>query len=150
MSTKLTLADQLRAIDTKDRTFYDRLTEEERKKFSPYLMFKYSGSVEGIPELEHYYLMAQNQRVNKHFFALSRHPKLQWLLCTTVSPGMGVHRHYFMKSAKDTKTKSLLSLIYPDLDDQEIDVLEAIMPQQDIINLVKQHGIDDKQISVST
>lgn len=150
MSNNLTLSKQLRAIDTKDRGFYDRLTEEERKKFSLYLMFKYSGSVEGIPELEHYYLMAQNQRVNKNFFALSRHPKLQWLLCTTVSPGMGVHRHYFMKPSKENKSKSLLSQIYSDLDDQEIDVLQAILTEQDIINLAKQHGIDDKQISSST
>lgn len=149
MSTKLSLSTQLRAIDTKDRGFYDSLSDEERKKFSTFLMFKYSGSVEGIPELEHYYLLAQNQRVNKNFFGLSRHPKLQWLLCTTVSPGMGVHRHYFLKPAKTNKSKSLIEKIYPELSEQEIEVLYAIMSEQDIIKLAKEHGIDDKQISAS-
>lgn len=97
----ISLSDQLRAVDRKDRTFRSRMTEEQQKKFSPYVMMRYAASVEGNLDLQSYYLIATNENANKYFFDLSKHPELQWLCCTTVSPGMGTQRHYwFNGSAK--------------------------------------------------
>lgn len=145
----MSLTDQLRALDMKNREFYDRLTEEQRKKFSLYLMFKYSGSVEGHSDLQEYYLLAQNKLVNQNFFALSKHPKLQWLLLTTVSPGVGTQRHYYLKTHKSSTRHKLLDKIYPDLGDDEIKVLQKIMTSDQIVKLAQQHGIDDSTISDS-
>ena len=55
-------------LDMKNREFYDELTDEERKKFSTYLMMKYSANVEGSSDLQAWYLMASNERVNINFF----------------------------------------------------------------------------------
>lgn len=105
--SNLNLNTELAALDLKRRNFRQQMTDEEKKKFSTYLMLKYSASVEGNPDLQAYYLMATNENVNKHFFDLKQHPELQWLCCTTVSPGMGKQRHYwfngFAKKSADDK-----------------------------------------------
>ena len=56
MSDKLNIANEMRAFDSKDRNFYKDLTDEERKKFSNYLMIRWGSSVQGSAELQQYYL----------------------------------------------------------------------------------------------
>ena len=84
MSDKLNIANEMRCLDSKDRNFYDSLTIEERKKFSNFLMLRWSSSIQGSSELQEYYLIACNERLNKHFFDINKHPKLQWLCATSV------------------------------------------------------------------
>ena len=55
-------------FDKKDREFYNNLTAEEKKKFSNFLMIRYGSSVQGSADLQHFYLVATNERLNKHFF----------------------------------------------------------------------------------
>jgi hypothetical protein len=151
MSDKLTIKSETAALDRKDRAFYDNLTEEERKKFSPYLMLRYSASVDGPSELQEWYLRATNERVNSNFFDIStsQHKKLQWLMCTTVSPDMGNQRHYWITTKKknsDNKTIKFLSSIFPDLKNDDLELLAKINTKDDIKKLAKQHGYDDKRI----
>lgn len=151
MSDKLTVKSETAALDRKDRNFYDSLSEEERKKFSPYLMLRYSASVDGPSDLQEWYLRATNERVNVNFFDIStsQHKKLQWLMCTTVSPDMGNQRHYWITTKKknsDDKTIKFLSSIFPDLRNDELDLLAKINTKEDIKQLAKQYGYDDKRI----
>lgn len=151
MSDKLTVKSETAALDRKDRLFYDDLTEEERKKFSPYLMLRYSASVDGPSDLQEWYLRATNERVNINFFDIStsQHKKLQWLMCTTVSPDMGNQRHYWITTKKknsDNKTIKFLSSIFPELRNDELELLSKINTKEEIKQLAKQHGYDDKRI----
>ena len=136
MSDKLNIANEMRVFDRKDRTFYDELTTEERKKFSNYLMIRWGSCVEGSAELQEFYLVATNERLNKHFFTVNRHPKLQWLMATTVSPGMGTFKHNWIapkkKEAGAGSIKKQLSELFPHLKDDEIDVLAEITDKKDI------------------
>ena len=75
MSDKLSLSSELAALNSKRRAFYDDLSEEEKKKFSAYLLLKYGANIEGQFELQEWYLRAINEYVNINFFALSKHPK---------------------------------------------------------------------------
>ena len=107
--SNLNLNSELAALDFKDRGFRQKLTDEERKKFSTYLMLRYSASVEGSVDLQSYYLMATNENVNKNFFELGKkHDELQWLTCTTVSPGMGKQRHYWHGAPARSKSERYL------------------------------------------
>ena len=107
--SNLNLNSELAALDLKDRQFRQKLTDEERKKFSTYLMLRYSASVEGSVDLQAYYLMATNENVNKNFFELGKkHDELQWLTCTTVSPGMGKQRHYWLGAPARSKNERYL------------------------------------------
>ena len=146
MSDKLNIANEMRCLDTKDRQFYDSLTEEERKKFSTYLMIRWGSSVQGSSELQEWYLRVCNERLNKHFFELSKHPKLQWLLATTVSPGMGNHRHQWIAPKKkekgDNEIKKALMDLYPTMKSDEIELLSKMITKKELRELMKDLGND--------
>lgn len=148
MSDRLSIRNQMQALDRKDRNFYDNLSEEEKKKFSTYLMMKYGANVDGGPELQEWYLRALNDRVNKSFFDLNRHPKLQWLILTTVSPGMGTQQHYWLSPKKNENQKivKFFSELYPQLNSDEIDILVSLNSRDQVRQLARDHGWDEKRI----
>lgn len=148
MSDKLNIRNEMAAFDRKDREFYDSLTDEERKKFSTYLMLKWGSSVQGSPELEAYYLRATNENVNVNFFDLNRHPKLQWLLCTTVSPGMGIQRHYFPKTSGRSVNVCLkfLKLIKPADKPEDLELLVELNDQRYFEDMARQYGWSEEEI----
>lgn len=147
MADKLSLASEMAALDTKDRGFYDSLDPDELKKFSLFLMMKYSSNVEGIAELQEWYLRAHNERVNRYFFQLGAHPKLQWLLCTTVSPNMGRQRHYWLKTpSRQNKIFKFLENLYPHMSDSELELMAEINTIDQIKQYARALGWDDKRI----
>lgn len=144
MSDKLNIANEMKVFDHKVRSFYDDLTDEERKKFSNYLMIRWGSSVQGSRELQEFYVIATNERLNKHFFNVGRHPKLQWLLATTVSPDMGAQRHQWIAPKKKEpgagSLKKQLAELFPHYKDDEIEVLAAITTKKELDAYIKQHG----------
>jgi hypothetical protein len=150
MSDKLNIANEMRAFDNKDRDFYKNLTDEERKKFSNFLMIRWGSSVQGSTELQQYYLLSCNENLNKHFFDLARYPDLQWLSATTVSPGMGTFRHDWIKQKKrdgsNNKVVKFLRQVYPEHKQDELELLAQINDINDIKKLAREHGWDDKRI----
>jgi hypothetical protein len=141
---KLSINNEMAVFDRKDRTFYDGLTVDERKKFSNFLMIRYGSSVQGGRDLQEFYLIATNERLNKHFFTINRHPKLQWLCATTVSPGMGTQRHAWIAPKKKEpgagSVKKQLAELFPHLKDDELEVLAEINTKKDIDAYVKALG----------
>lgn len=138
----------MRMFDRKVRTFYDDLTTEERKKFSTFLMLRWGSAVEGSRDLQEFYVISCNERLNKHFFDLGKHPKLQWLLATTVSPDMGTPRHPWIAPKKreaglSAKRKALME-IYPHYKDDEIDVMAQLVSQKEIDAYNKSAGQEKK------
>ena len=145
----LYIGNEMAAYDRKDRAYYDKFTDEQRKSFSTYLMLKYGANVGGSADMQAYYLMATNERGNKHFFDINRHPKLQWLACTSVSPGMGNQFHYWLKTKKkegDNKSQKFLAKLYPAMKQDEIELLAKINDKRDIADMARNLGFDDKSI----
>ena len=93
MSDKLNIKNEMLQFDKKNRKFFDELNDEERKKFSNYLILRWGSSVKNDGDLAKYYVLSMNQNANKNFSDLNKHPKLQWLLMTCVSPDMGAFNH---------------------------------------------------------
>lgn len=143
---KLSINNEMAQFDRKNREFYNSLTDEEKKKFSNYLMIRYGSSVVGSRDLQEFYLISTNERLNKHFFSINRHPKLQWLCATAVSPGLGTQRHQWIapkkKDSNTTSIKKQLAGLFPNLKDDEIEVLSVINTKKDLDNYLKQLGID--------
>ncbi len=150
MSDKLNIANEMRQFDRKNRNFYDELTAEEKKKFSNYLMLRWGSAVQASSAVQQYYVMSLNENLNKHFFSLSKHPKLQWLCATTVSPGVGTFKHQWIAPKKregnDSKATKFLKELYPHLKDDEIELLRALNTKDDLKQLARDHGWDDKRI----
>ena len=151
MSDKLNINNEMKQFDNKNRGFYDELTEEEKKKFSNFLMLRWGSSVQAPANIQAYYVMSLNENLNKHFFDISKHPKLQWLCATTVSPGIGTYRHQWIAPKKrdgstDSKTNKFLKELYPHLKDDEIELLGRINSKDDLKQLARDLGWDDKRI----
>lgn len=146
MSDRLHIRNEMRELDLKRRGFYASLTDEERKKFSTYLMIRWSSSINTDDnELQSYYVRSCNYFLNRHFFAVSRHPELQWLMATAVSPGLGTQDHSWIKPQSREKTSALrkqIKELYPAAKDDEIDLLCAINDERSIKEHVLDHGIE--------
>jgi hypothetical protein len=134
----------MRQLDRKNRNFYSDLTPEERKKFSNYLMIRWASCVEGSREMQEFYLIATNERFNKHFFNINKHPELQWLCATTVSPDMGTPRHNWIslkkKEAGASGIRKQLAEIYPHMKNDDLDVLAKITTKKEIDEYLKASG----------
>jgi len=149
---KLNISYEMAMFDTKNREFFNDLTPEEQKKFSPFLMIRWGSAVEGSGDLQAYYLMSTNEKLNKNFFDVNttQHKKLQWLLATTVSPGMGKQYHKWLaakkKEGNNTKAEKFLTALYPTLKPDEIKLLVEINDKDDLKRLAREHGWDDKRI----
>jgi len=146
---KLSINNEMAVFDRKDRKFYDSLTIDERKKFSNFLMIRYGSSVQGSKDLQEFYLIATNERFNKHFFTINRHPKLQWLCATTVSPGMGTQRHQWIAPKKKepgaSGIRKQLAELYPHLKDDELNLMAELNTKKDIDAYLKQAGQETKK-----
>ena len=144
---KLSIQNEMAEFDRKNRSFYDELTDEERKKFSNYLMIRWGSSVQGSRDLQEFYVIATNERLNKHFFSVNRHPRLQWLMATSVSPGMGTHRHQWIapkkKDAGTSEVKKALMEIYPNMKMSDIELLATITDKKEIREYLREHGNND-------
>ena len=146
---KLSINNEMAVFDRKDRKFYDSLTIDERKKFSNFLMIRYGSSVQGGRDLQEFYLIATNERFNKHFFTINKHPKLQWLCATTVSPGMGTQRHQWIAPKKKepgaSGIRKQLAELYPHLRDDELNLMAEINTKKDIDEYLKASGQEIKK-----
>jgi hypothetical protein len=148
---KLSIKNEMAQFDRKNRAFYDSLSDEERRKFSPYLMIRWGSSVGGSADLQAYYVMSTNERLNKYFFDVNtaQHKKLQWLLSTTVSPGMGNQYHQWIapkKKTTDNKSVNFLRNLYPHLKEDEIKLLSEINDKDDLKTYARGLGWADKDI----
>jgi hypothetical protein len=144
MSDKLNISNEMRQLDAKNRDFYDELTVEERRKFSTFLMVRWGSAVDGSREIQEYYVQSTNHYLNKHFFTMHKHPKLQWLMATAASPDMGTPRHNWIslkkKEAGDAAMKKQLRELYPHFKDDEIDLMATMTTKKEVTQLVRDHG----------
>lgn len=88
----------LEALDKKDYGYLDRLTDEQQKKFVPYMMTHWMSAIKASGELGAYYVMSTECAANKHLFNeyVQKHPKLQWMMLCAASPGMGKQFHQWI------------------------------------------------------
>ena len=141
---KLSIKNEMQQFDRKNRQFYDDLTDEERKKFSNYLMIRWGSAVRGSRELQEFYVIATNERLNRHFFAVNRQPKLQWLMATTVSPGLGTQDHAWIAPKKkeigSNEVKKMLLDLYPTMKISDLETLAALVARKELKDYLREHG----------
>ena len=133
------LFEALAALDKKDYDYLDSLTDEQKRKFVPYMLTHWMSTIKASKGLQEYYLRSTDHHANIHLLheSISKHPKLQWQMLCASSPNMGKQFHQWLPhlSAKVTtlretpKLKDLneyFSKIYPKTDANTIqEVSEA-------------------------
>ena len=137
------LFDALTAMDKKDYAYYDRLTEEQQKKFVPYMMTHWMSAIKGSGDVQGYYLRSVDYHANKHLFNeyVQKHPKLQWYMLCASSPGLGKQFHQWIphlgskvtslkEPAKAKEIKEYYTKIYPKVDSDDIDEIAKAFVQE--------------------
>jgi hypothetical protein len=144
---QLPIKDMLRAIDKKDRAWYNNLSAEEQKSFNAWLLMRYVSTVQG--KSEKHYLYFTNLLVNQNFSDSSKHPELMWLLLTAAGSGR-VETHNYIKPPTSRKKRDRVSVfllsVYPHLKHDEIALIQELNTTDDLRQLAKNHGFDDEKI----
>ena len=147
-TAKLDIKRELNAVDQKNYEFYDKLTDEERKAFSPYILMRYTASVQGDRDTQEWFLERTNEMVNKNHWVLSKnHKALLWKLFAATGAGVNCYHPYLAagKKEKANKIEKLLVELYPAMKMDEIKMLAKMMDKNDIKELFDKMGFDKKQ-----
>ena len=127
------LFEALNAIDNKDYGYFDRLTPEQQKKFVPFMMLHWMSAIKAQEGLSRYYVMSAAEYANKYMFNenVQKHPKLQWLMLCSASPGLGKQFHQWIphiktnvsklkETAKVKDVKEYFKKVYPKTSDSDL------------------------------
>lgn len=149
------LADLFGAVNRKDRDWWERLNDEQRKKFSSWLYSRYmSVASHSNPDIHRYYVMATNTTLNKDLSELTKnHAKLIYLLMTTLANEYTRSDHRYIpplkknKADKNTNNKMrVLGELHPSSKDSDIETLATVMSDNEFEELLISHGWEIKKI----
>ncbi|MAH07472.1 hypothetical protein CMI38_04450 [Candidatus Pacearchaeota archaeon] len=146
----LDLKRTLKAADLRDKNFYDNMSEEDQKLYSPFLFMKYMASVKGPLWMQEHYVETINECVNKHLWTISKYKKLAWLLTSMCGVEQGQF-HPWLGSKKKTGNndkQKLLTQLYENMKLDDIETLAEINDKKELKELAKDFGQDDKQIKL--
>ena len=147
-TAKLDIKRELNAVDQKNYDFYTNLTDEEKKAFSPYILMRYTASVQGDRDIQEWFLERTNEMVNKNHWDLSKnHKSLLWKLFAATGAGVNCYHPYLAagKKEKANKIEKLLVELYPAMKMSDIKMLAAMMDKKDKEELFDKMGFDKKQ-----
>jgi hypothetical protein len=147
-AAKLDIKRELSAVDQKNYNFYDNLSDEEKKAFSPYILMRYTASVQGDRETQEWFLENTNEFVNKHHWDMSKnHKALLWKLFAAAGAGVNCYHPYLAagKKEKANKIEKLLAELYPSMKLNDIKVWASLMNKKDCEELFDKMGFDKKQ-----
>ena len=146
----LDLKKTLKAADLRDKNFYDQMSEEDQKLYSPFMLMKYMASVKGEQWMQEHYVEMINECVNKHLWTVSKHKKLAWMLTAMCGVEQGQFHPWLgskKKSGNNDKQK-LLTQLYANMKSDDIETLADINDKKELKELARDFGNDDKQIKL--
>jgi hypothetical protein len=147
-TAKLDIKRELRAVDQKDYNFYDGLTDEEKKAFSPYVLMRYTSNVQLDKDIQEWFVEMTNEMVNKNHWDLSKnHKALLWKLFAATGAGVNCYHPYLKAGSKEkaNKIEKLLSELYPAMKLEDIKLMASMMDKNDKEELFDKMGFDKKQ-----
>lgn len=136
------LFESLKALDARDKTYWDRLSDDQRRKFAPYVLLRWASAVERQPkEIEEWYVEETNRSVNVNFWSLTKHPKLVWMLFSQVGTGFRGVRHEYIKRNQDRNdpTLSALQVLYPSAKLSDLKLLKSLTSEEEIQRNLKEY-----------
>ena len=147
---KLPLKDILAAIDMGAMSVWDELSDDEKKQVSFYLLNRYVSVVTGKREAQELAIFKTNEYYNKHFFTLQKHKKLLWQLLCLAGNTKKIEWHNWIghkkKGSSNSKIVKLLSELYPNKKQDEIELLAALNTKKEIIQLANDNGIQEVKL----
>lgn len=151
--TKLTLKEILPQIDRGNAEWWDTLSEEQRKQVGFWLLNRYMSSSNGTTTDVAMAVLMTNEYYNKNWNDLgTRHPKLQWQILCMLNDNRKSRFHKYINLRRtadsNSKTVKLLMKLYPNKKLDEVALLARISTKEEIRNIAKSHGIEEKDIDI--
>ena len=149
------LADLFGAVNRKDRDWWERLSDAQRKNFGAWLYSRYMSIVRhNNPDMHRYYVLSANKTLNIDFSRLIKnHRKLIYLLMTTMPNEFTRADHQYIPPLKKNKTDKktnnkmrILSELNPSSKDADIETLASVMSDAEFEELLISHGWESKKI----
>ena len=137
------LRNGLKAVDFRNKDYYDRIDDHERSLYSPFMLMRYASCISSKDKfyVEHYIEMI-NECVNKHLFTLSgKHKKLCWIL-TSMCGALKQQFHPWIKPMKRVPNKSLKQLqqLFPTAKESDLETLDKIITDRELEELLEAYG----------
>ena len=137
------LRNGLKAVDFRNKDYYDRIDDQEKSLYSPFMLMRYASCISSKDKfyVEHYIEMI-NECVNKHLFTLSgKHKKLCWIL-TAMCGALKQQFHPWIKPMKRVPNKSLKQLqqLFPIAKESDLETLDKIITDRELEELLEAHG----------
>jgi hypothetical protein len=136
------LRNGMKAIDFRNKDYFDRIDDKEKSLYSPYMIMRYASSVSGDKFYQEHYVEMVNECVNKHLFTLSsKHKKLCWML-TSMCGSLKQQFHPWVKPMKKVPNKSLKQLheLFPSTKEKDLEVLDTLLTDKELEELLEAHG----------
>ena len=132
------LFEVLAALDRKDYAYYSKLSIEQQRKITPYVLTHWMSAIKGSGDLQSYFLRSVDYHANTHLLneRVQNHPSLCWMMLCAASPGVGKQFHQWIPhlSVKSSSLKEVVKLkdakeyfkkIYPKVNDDSIAEISA-------------------------
>jgi hypothetical protein len=148
MTAKLDIKRELSSVDLRDYDFYNNLSEDEKKSFSPYILMRYVSNVQSNSDIQEWFVETTNELVNKNHWTLSKnHKELLWKLFAATGLGQTLFHPYLAagKKEKVNKIEKLLAELHPSWKLEDIKFQASLMTKQDCTDLFDKLGFDKKQ-----
>jgi hypothetical protein len=133
------------ALDRCDLKYYSKLNDEQKKDISIWVLTRWMSSTSVTPAEQ---LANVNTVINTSSKFLNKHKELQWMLLAITGPGRPV-RHQWIDAPKGTKKNRIEEAIltrFPLLRTEELELFLKINSEEDLVQLFKDNGYDDKTI----
>lgn len=139
MATKhsLNIFDFLKKIDNQEFSFYQELSDEDKKQVAPLVLMRWMSNT-WDEKIHRYYVQAVNEVVNKNFWDLSLHKDLQMRLLFMTGLGKAVgHRWVKTKQMNKQESKNFnIIKKYFDCSDEEVEILESQLSKEEINDIL--------------
>ena len=154
-SQKLPIKEILAAVDFNARSVWQEFLDEEKKAVSFWLLNRYASSVQGTREDQELAIFKTNEYYNKNFSVIgvgkeNGHPELMWQLLCLSGNWNAVKFHPWIgfkkKAGNDTKAVKLLLTIYPNMKEQEAEILAGISTKRELTDLAEEHGLEKPKL----
>jgi hypothetical protein len=153
MTEKIALKEKILAVDLGAKNLWDDIDEDQRKalKNELWILNRYiSNAKTSNREHAEHFVLTVNEYFNKHWFTLQKHPKLMWqLLCLCNWDGKKTFYHEWLalgKKTKNSKRVKLLEDVYPNIKQDELELLAEISTNDELKELATELGWTDKEI----
>lgn len=147
---KLDIKHVLAAIDNRDFSWMDTLSQDEKKKLSIWQVMRFVSSCDAYnDDIKFHYLQMTNDIVNTHFNSLRLHPELQFRLLQICGIGSKQYHSWIAPGKKDKndKVRNWLENQYPEYNEDEITLMLKNNSVAELKSFAMEKGLQDKEIT---